>query len=220
MDIGIVQITSKVKSEERFRMFIDEILPINSSLVDGKLTVVSPRNDTLRNKVVDELKSDFALYTAWEVDMSHKWRLGLSRRPEEWVVMLADDIKLTQEWLDNMKTFLQNSPPGQYGFRLVDSENKRHEYGEDWMQAPSRKTGVRHRPLNYDIETGWIEESNTAYVANCVVHRDVFSEIQPFGLFGCGPDVMWSMAIRKCGFPIGFNPKAFAYHLGDRRDNR
>jgi GT2 family glycosyltransferase len=88
------------------------------------------------------------------------------------------------------------------------------------MQFPNPRIQNTHRPLRYNIETGEIEDSLTAYVANCVVHRDVLRMVEPFGIYGSAPDVMWSLAIRSCGFPIGFNPKARAYHLGNREDNR
>ncbi len=88
------------------------------------------------------------------------------------------------------------------------------------MQFPNRQLKLSHRPLDYNIETGEIEQSPMAYVANCFAHRDLLAMVEPFGIYAAAPDVAWSMAIKSCGFPISFNPKARAYHLGDRKDNR
>jgi len=70
------------------------------------------------------------------------------------------------------------------------------------MQFPDPIRGLPHRGLDYDVDTGEVEQSNTAYVGICVVHREVLEKIEPSGLFQLCPDVMWSMAIRDCGFPI------------------
>lgn len=219
MELGIIQITSKVKNKKRFDLLLNKAIPACMEASDGKYVLVSPENKTLKERV-ESLGGIFILYDAWEKDMSHKWRLGMQHRHEKWVGFFADDIIPDDKWRARMSEFLESKSPGQYGFRLTDSEGSRHEHGEDWMQFPNRLTGARHRPLDYDIDTGEVEQSKTSYVANCVVHRDVLKQIQPFGIYGSAPDVMWSMAIRSCGFPIGFNPKARAYHLGCRMDNR
>jgi GT2 family glycosyltransferase len=217
MDLGIIQITNS--NTKRLKLLIDKLIPFCVEKSGGKYTLVSPENPILEKKVL-ELGANFSLYTAWDKDMSRKWRQGISTRPEEWLAFFADDILPSETWFEDMKEFLKNKLPGQYGFRLVDENDKRHEHGEDWMQWPSRKYGYVHRPLDYNIETGYLENSKTAYVANCVVHRDVLKQIEPFGVYKAAPDVMWSLAIREYGFPIGFNIKAKAYHLGDRKDNR
>ena len=217
MDFGIVQITNE--NTKRERLLAEEIIPKCCSITGGKYTLVSPPNDSLQ-RAVERHGGTFSLFTAWDRDMSRKWRQGIATRPEEWVVFLADDILPDDSWLKEMTTFLSDKPPGQYGFRLTDEQGKRHEFGEDWMQFPNRKLNLTHRPLGYNIETGEIELSPTAYVANCFAHRDVLAMIEPFGIYAAAPDVSWSMAIRSCGFPISFNPKARAFHLGDRQDNR
>ena len=217
MDFGIVQITNS--NTKREKLLVEEIIPKCIELTKGNYTLVAPENPTLQD-AVESRGGTFSLYTAWDKDMSRKWRQGISSRPEEWIVFLADDILPDDDWLEEMSTYLADKPPGQYGFRLTDAEGNRHEFGEDWMQFPSRQLKLTHRPLAYDIQTGQIEQSPTAYVANCVAHRDLLAIIEPYGVYGAAPDVAWSMAIRSCGFPIGFNPKARAYHLGDRKDNR
>ena len=219
MDLGIIQITSQVKNEERYALLKELCIPSCLEASDGKYVLVSPENEDLK-QYVEGLGGQFARYDAWEKDMSHKWRCGMQFRSEAWVGFFADDTYPDKEWRYEMLTFLEEQRPGQYGFRLTDEAGNRHQFGEDWMQFPSRITGVTHRPLSYNIQTGEIEDSSTAYVANCVVHREVLSQVEPFGIFGSAPDVVWSMAIRSCGFPVGFNPKARAFHLGDREDNR
>ena len=217
MDFGIVQITNQ--NTKREKLLINEIIPKCITMTNGKYTLVSPENSALQ-QTVEEQGGIFSLYGAWDKDMSRKWRQGISTRPEEWIIFLADDILPDESWLDKMTEYLRDKPPGQYGFRLTDASGRRHEFGEDWMQFAHRQLKLAHRPLSYNIETGEIEQSPMAYVANCVVHRDVLAKIEPYGIYGAAPDVVWSMAIRSCGFPIGFNPKARAYHLGDRKDNR
>jgi len=217
MDFGIIQITNK--NTKRASLLIEKIIPQCIKISQGKYTLVSPPHALLEASV-SELGGIFSSYSSWDKDMSHKWRQGLETRTEEWVVFLADDILPDEEWFEEMNIFLKDKPPGQYGFRLTDDNDKRHEFGEDWMQFPNRKLNLPHRPLSYNIQTGATEDSPTAYVANCIVHRDVLSQVEPFGIYACAPDVSWSLAIRSCGFPIGFNPKARAYHLGNREDNR
>ena len=217
MDLGIIQITNQ--DTKRFSLLVDKIIPACIDIAEGKYTLVSPPNDKLEEEVI-RMGGIFSSYFAWDKDMSRKWRQGIQTRKEEWVVFFADDILPDSDWLREMKSFLKDKPPGQYGFRLTDEGGKRHEFGEDWMQFPNRRLGLPHRPLSYDIQSGEIEDSPTAYVANCVVHRDVLAQIEPFGIYGSAPDVVWSLAIRSCGYPIGFNPKARAYHLGNREDNR
>jgi len=217
LDLGIVQISSG--DTKRKDLLMNKIIPHCTEVSNGNYTLVSSYNEDMKTQV-ELLGGTFSEYTAWERDMSRKWRQGISTRNEEWICLLGDDILLQDDWLEEMSTFLKDKEPGQYGFRLVDGNGKRHEMGEDWMQFPDPIRGLPHRPLDYNIETGEIEQSNTAYVANCIVHRDLLAKIEPFGLFQFCPDVMWSLAIRDYGFPISFNPKASAYHLGDRKDNR
>lgn len=217
MDLGIIQITNK--NTKREDLMISEIIPKCIEITGGKYTLVSPENKNLEEEVTKR-GGTFSLYTAWDKDMSRKWRQGIQSRKEEWVAFFADDILPDENWLSEMSLFLEKKLPGQYGFRLTDENGKRHEFGEDWMQFPNRMLNLSHRPLAYDIATGEIEQSPTSYVANCVVHKDVLEMIEPFGIYGAAPDVAWSFAIRGCGFQIGFNPIARAYHLGDRSDNR
>jgi GT2 family glycosyltransferase len=217
MNLGIVQITNQ--NPIRRKLLLSKIIPKCIEICNGNYTLVAPNNEELKN-LVEDLGGVFSNYTAWEKDMSRKWRQGLQTRKEEWIAFLADDILPDDDWYTNMSKYLKDKQPGQYGFRLTDAEGKRHEFGEDWMQFPSRKTGATHRGLNYDTTTGEIEDSLTAYVANCVVHQDVLKMVEPFGIYGSAPDVVWSLSIRQCGFPISFNPLARAYHLGDRQDNR
>jgi len=217
LDLGIVQISSG--DTKRKDLLLSKIIPLSVEVSSGNYTLVSSHNDEIKN-LVEELGGTFSTYTAWERDMSRKWRQGIATRNEEWICLLGDDILLHDTWLSEMTDFLKDREPGQYGFRLVDENNNRHEFGEDWIQFPDPVRGQPHRGLEYNIETGEIEQSETAYVANCVVHRDVLAKVEPFGLFQLCPDVMWSLAIRDYGFPISFNPKAGAYHLGNRDDNR
>ena len=217
LDLGIVQISSA--NTKRKDVLLNKIIPTCVEISGGNYTLVSSHDEEMKS-LVGELGGTFSEYTAWERDMSRKWRQGIATRNEEWIALLADDILPQDNWLSEMTTFLQDKEPGQYGFRLVDEEGKRHEHGEDWMQFPDPIRGLPHRGLDYDVDTGEVEQSNTAYVGICVVHREVLEKIEPFGLFQLCPDVMWSMAIRDCGFPISFNPKATAFHLGDRKENR
>jgi len=222
MTIGIIQITSKFtdKNYHRLECLKNKIIPTCINIVGpSNYTLVSPENAELQ-EVVESLGATFVLYTGWEKDKSRKFREGMLTTAQEWIVFLDDDILPDPEWLDNSMKFLQTASPGQYGFRLTDENDQRHVHGEDWMQFPSRKYGLNHRGLNYDIETGYIETSPTAYVANSFVHRDVVQKVQPFGIFGKAPDVNWSFAIKEAGYPVGFILKARAYHLGDRSDNR
>jgi GT2 family glycosyltransferase len=219
MDLGIVQITSNHPEEHPRTLLLKEKsipLCIASST---NYVLVGPPNTAL-DKIVVDAGGEYSNYNAWERDMSRKWRQGISRLNNEWIGLFADDVYPDEMWLENMSKFLAKKKPGQYGFRLTDYSDMRHEHGEDWMQFPNQKLMLTHRPLDYNIETLEVEDSPTAYVANCVVHRKVLDTIEPFGLYGSAPDVMWSLAIRKCGFPIGFNPGARAFHVGDRKDNR
>lgn len=217
MNVGIVQITSA--GQKRHELLTAEIVPACIELSRGCYSLVSPSNPDLM-ELVTGLGGTFVEYDAWERDMSRKWRQGLSTRMESWIGLFADDILPDDEWMARTEAFLKECPPGQYGFRLTDRNDRRHPNGEDWMQAADARSGARHRPLWYDEVTGAIEQSPTAYVANCVVHREVVNQVQPFGVFGMYPDVLWSMALRSYGYPIGFNPTARAYHLGDRSENR
>lgn len=217
LDLGIIQISSG--DTKRKDLLLNKIIPSCIEISNTNYTLVSSHNNEMK-KLVQKLGGTFSEYTAWERDMSRKWRQGIATRDEEWLCLLGDDILLSDDWLSEMTTFLKDKEPGQYGFRLVDENGKRHEFGEDWIQFPDPIRGLPHRGLDYNIKTGEIEQSNTAYVANCVVHKKVLEKVEPFGLFQLCPDVMWSLAIRDYGFPISFNPKAFAFHLGDRDDNR
>lgn len=217
MNLGIVQITNQ--NAVRRELLLETIIPKCIEVSNGNYTLVAPHNKDLKNSV-ESLGGVFSEFTAWEKDMSRKWRQGIQTRKEEWLAFLADDILPDENWQKNMSAYLEDKSPGQYGFRLTDKDGNRHEFGEDWMQFPSRKTGATHRGLKYNVLTGEIEDSLTAYVANCIVHRDVLKMVEPFGIYGNAPDVIWSLAIRQCGFPVSFNPLARAYHLGDRQDNR
>jgi len=219
LDLGIVQITTD--SPKRIDL-LKGVSAINQRLNGGNYTLVGPDRKEFKDivDVCEDRGINYCIYTGWEVDQGRKWRQGMYTRKEEWIAFLADDIQLDEEWHVNMAGFLRDREPGQYGFRLTDENGNRHEFGEDWMQFPNRRLQLNHRPLNYDVETGWTEESPTSYVANCVVHRDVLAMVEPFGLYRAAPDVGWSFANRQCGFPVGFNPKARAYHLGPRGDYR
>jgi len=217
MNLGIVQITNK--NTKREKLLVDKIIPKCVEISNGNYTLVSPENHILE-KAVKDSGATFSTYTAWDKDMSRKWRQGISTRDEEWIAFFADDILPDDKWISEMSSFLEEKHARQYGFRLTDGDGNRHEFGEDWMQYPNRRLGLQHRPLSYDIKSGEVEISPMSYVANCIVHKHVLQMIEPFGIYGAAPDVAWSFAIRSCGFPIGFNPKARAYHLGDRSYNR
>jgi chloramphenicol 3-O-phosphotransferase len=219
IDLGVIQVTSAVKSTDRLRLLQQRIIPTLIKITRGKYTLVSPAQPELQ-ETVEALGGHFLEYTAWEVDKSRKFREAIPHRQEEWVAFLDDDILPDEEWLNDTMSFLESSPPGQYGFRLTDEKGNRHEFGEDWMQFPSPKHNLHHRGLKYDVEAGTLETSPTSYVANSIVHRDVYNYIHPFGLFQKAPDVNWCFAIKQAGFPVGFNLQARAYHLGDRSDNR
>jgi len=219
MDLGIVQITSTHESSHpRAKLLKEKSIP--SCIAScANYVLVGPPNKEL-GKFVTSKGGKYSEYTSWERDMSRKWRQGIAVLDNEWIGLFADDVYPDELWLENMSKFLENKKPGQYGFRLTDYNNRRHEFGEDWMQYPNKQLMLSHRPLDYNIETLELEDSPTAYVANCIVHRKVLDMIEPFGLYGSAPDVMWSLSVRKCGFPIGFNPAARAFHVGDRGDNR
>lgn len=215
--LGIVQITTA--GTKRKQELIDKIIPSNCKVAD-EYVLVGPPDD---KDLIDAMRRNgghYVEYTGWEKDMSRKWREGMRLLSTEWVSFFADDILPDDEWRDAMSDFLSDKPPGQYGFRLTDEAGERHGFGEDWMQFPSQQLQLPHRSLGYNTDTLERETSPTAYVANCVVHGDVLDMVQPFGLFGAAPDVMWSFAIREAGFPIDFCVKARAFHLGDRGDNR
>lgn len=220
MDIGIIQITSNFKEQnQRFFDLKEKIIPKLCDITSGKYTLVSPPNESLR-QTVESNGGTFIEYSAWDKDKNRKFREGMNLRQEEWVVFLDDDILLSDTWLAEISSFLEDKVPGQYGFRLVDQDGNRHELGEDWMQFVSQKFRLHHRPLEYDIETGFIERSPTSYVSNSVVHRDVYNFVEPYGVFQKAPDVTWCFAIKEAGFPVDFCLGAWAYHLGDRGDNR
>ena len=222
MRIGIVQITSEFNSNEHPRLMLlrDEIIPTFLNTVGGeKYTLVSPPNKELQ-ALVESGGGTFVEYTGWKKDKSRKFREGMQTRSEQWIAFLDDDILPDTDWLERSSEFLSTTVPGQYGFRLTDADDNRHEFGEDWMQFASPRSGLRHRGLRYDINSNYIEESPTSYVANSFVHKEVYSMVQPFGIFGKAPDVSWSFAIKEAGFPVGFILQARAYHLGDRKDNR
>jgi len=218
-DLGAIQVTSAVKSVDRLDSLKNRIIPKWIEVTEGKYTLVSPPHPELQ-ETVEKLGGHFLVYTSWEVDKSRKFREAIPHRQEEWVVFLDDDILPDEEWLDTTVSFLQSAQPGQYGFRLTDERGNRHEFGEDWMQFPSPKHHLHHRGLKYDVDAGTMETSPTSYVANSVVHRDVYNYVHPFGLFQKAPDVNWCFAIKQAGFPVGFILPARAYHLGDRSDNR
>jgi len=219
IDLGVIQVTSAAKNPARQQQLQNTIVPKLVDISQGKYTLVSPANSQLQ-ETVETAGGHFLEYSGWEVDKSRKFREAIPYRQEEWVVFLDDDILPDEEWLATTTTFLQDIPPGQYGFRLTDEEGNRHEFGEDWMQFPSPKYNLQHRGLKYDVDAGTMETSPTSYVANSVVHRDVYNYVHPFGLFQKAPDVNWCFAIKQAGFPVGFNLAARAYHLGDRSDNR
>lgn len=220
MDLGIIQVTSNLEDgHPRHGLMLERVIPSCIKASNQNYVLVAPR-ESLLTQLVNDLGGKSIIYPGWDVDKMRKFRLGMQNITTEWVGIFDDDIVPDEEWYKNMSEFLKDKEPGQYGFRLTNDRGERHEHGEDWMQFPSMSLQLPHRPLDYNIETGVVEDSPTAYVANSIVHRDVLEQVEPFGLFGNAPDVMWSFAIRKCGFPIGFNPKARAYHVGDRKDNR
>ena len=222
MDVGIVQVTSEFSSKNMHRLELlkEQIIPSFIEIVGGgHYTLVSPPNDELR-ELVTSLGGVFVEYSGWKKDKNRKFRDGMRTRTESWVAFLDDDILPDDQWLDHCMEFLNGAKPGQYGFRLTDEDGKRHEFGEDWIQYPSRHFNLRHRGLRYDVATNFVEQSPTAYVANSFVHREAFEMVEPFGIFGKAPDVNWCFAIKEAGFPVGFIVKARAYHLGDRKDNR
>lgn len=229
MNIPIIQITSipKNKNSTRLKVLKDTIIPKCMEASNTQYFLVSPLCDETKElkDITESLGGNFIEYSAWEKDMSRKWREGIhalkkSNCTYEWVCFLADDMYPDENWKEQMLSFLKNQPAGQYGFKLTDAKGNRHEFGEDWMQYVNPIRKISHRPLQYNDITGEYEDSPTAYVAACVVHKDVIEHIEPFGLFGSAPDVMWSMAIKNCGYKVGFNPKARVYHIGDRKDNR
>tara|TARA_R110002110_G_scaffold16569_3_gene71637 strand:- start:2499 stop:3164 length:666 start_codon:yes stop_codon:yes gene_type:complete len=218
--LGIIQITSGLPIDHpRQELLVRRIIPACIRAAKGAYVLVSP-SDTQRS-VVEAHGGAFSKYTGWDKDMSRKWRQGMEYLDTEWVAFFADDVVPDDTWREDMLGFLAHKPPGQYGFRLMAADGDRHEHGEDWMEVfmveeshPLASFACMSRPLEYGAD------SSTAYVANCVVHKDVLRLVEPFGVFGKAPDVMWSLAIRECGFPIGFNADARAYHLGDRTDHR
>tara|TARA_R110002074_G_scaffold13650_2_gene48390 strand:- start:355 stop:1014 length:660 start_codon:yes stop_codon:yes gene_type:complete len=219
MELGVIQITSEVKSDDRYMTLLSRIIPKCIEISSGKYTMVSPPNQQLEEHVKN-LGGTYIEYEGWERDKSRKFREGIPARQEEWVAFLDDDILPDDDWLETMNEFLLYRDPGQYGFRLTNEEGERHEFGEDWMQFPSPRFNLAHRGLEYNIATGYIEQSPTSYVANCVVHKDVYNTVHPFGIFGKAPDVNWCFAIKEAGFNVGFNVHSRAFHLGDRKDNR
>lgn len=221
MELGIIQITTieTEKTANRIAVLKEKIIPKCISLTGGNYTLVSPPNPELQ-EVVESLGGTFEKYTGWERDKSKKFRDGMKTRQEEWVCFWDDDIYPDDEWLEGVQSFLEKAAPGQYGFRLTTPEGTRHQFGEDWMQYPHPQLRLRHRPLSYDLNTGFIETSPTAYVSNSIVHRDAYTFVEPFGIFQRAPDVHWCFGIKEAGFEVGFILGARAYHLGDRSDNR
>ena len=216
-------LTSLDGKSKRQKELVEKIIPENSKIFNDYYIVSS------ENKEIESLSSiygfNFVIYSGWERDKSRKFREGFhslvrNDNKEKWIAFLDDDVYPDSNWKNSMSDFLKDKEKGQYGFRLTDEDNSRHSLGEDWMQFYDRRRNLKHRPLKYNTDTGWIEESPSSYVANCVVSRDVVGYVEPFGIFGAAPDVMWSMAIRSSGFNIGFNPKARMYHVGDRKDHR
>jgi len=219
VELGIIQVTSEVRNHERYHRLMMEIIPKCVEVSGGRYTLVSPANEHLAEHTA-HYGGHFLEYSGWERDKSRKFREAIPGRQEEWVAFLDDDILPDDDWLQKMQEFLSERDPGQYGFRLTDEEGNRHQFGEDWMQFPSPKFNLAHRGLKYDLDTGYLEHSPTSYVANSVIHRDVFNYVHPYGIFGKAPDVNWCFSIKEAGFPVGFNMHARAYHVGDRKDNR
>lgn len=213
--IGFIQISTK--DSPRKSNILATIIPKCANLSVGNYVFVSSRDDDYK-RVVEDCGGICVPYKGWEKDMSYKLRLGYEFLPEvEWIGILPDDIYPTDDfWVKSMKAFLAKKAPGQYGYRLLGLDGKRHPAGEDWMQS----IGNRTKKLYYDHAARKVEQSNSAYVACCVVHKSVFEYIPPFGIFGKAPDVQWSSAIRSAGFPVDFNIDASMYHVGARRDYR
>lgn len=220
-DFGIIQVTTAPSKKNIKRMINlkNEVIPSCIEASGGKYTLVSPKNERLRD-TVESLGGTFIEYAAWEKDKSRKFREGLKARNEEWLAFWDDDIVPDNDWRKNIDEFLKDAPPAQYGFRLTDRDGRRHEFGEDWMQFPNPQLGLRHRGLKYDVDSGYIERSPTCYVSNSIVHKDVCGMVEPFGIFQQAPDVRWSFAIREAGFEVDFILSARAFHIGNRKDNR
>lgn len=220
MTFGAVQITSRFKqNNKRFMNLMDKIIPKMIEIFGDKYVLVSPPNSGLQEHV-SSLGGKFIEFNAWDKDKNRKFREGIKLVSEKWMFFLDDDILPDEDWYSNATSWLQDKQPGQYGFRLTNQNGVRHQFGEDWMQFMSPKYNLRHRPLDYDFKTGYIEQSPTSYVANSVVHKEVYQFVEPFGVFQRAPDVSWSFAIKEAGFPIGFCLNARAFHIGDRGDNR
>lgn len=221
IDLGIIQITTAPSKRNIKRMMAlnKEIIPKCIEVTGGKYTLVSPPNSRLQ-ETVESLGGEFVEYFAWEKDKSRKFREGMKSRTEEWVGFWDDDILPDENWIQEIENFLKNAVPAQYGFRLTDREGNRHQFGEDWMQAPNSQLRLSHRGLNYDVESGYIERSPTCYVSNSIVHKSAYEMVEPFGIFQQAPDVAWSFALKDAGFPVDFCLKARAYHIGNRKDNR
>ncbi len=221
VDFGIIQITT-MPSKKNIKRMLDlknEVIPKCIEASDGRYTLVSPPNRRLQ-ETVESLGGTFVEYSAWEKDKSRKFREGMKSRKEEWLAFWDDDIIPDDEWKSNIDEFLKKEKPAQYGFRLTDRRGNRHEFGEDWMQFPNQALGLRHRGLNYDVDSGYIERSPTCYVSNSIVHKAIYMMVEPFGIFQQAPDVRWSFAIREAGFEVDFILSARAFHIGNRKDNR
>jgi len=221
--IAIVQICcEKLK---RQNLLAEKTLPKCLESVSKYVLVCPPVEEGGKlGLTIKELDVPHLWFHGWDKDMSAKWREGLDNLVNntrcQWLALLADDVYPDEDWASEMEAYLTDKSPGQYGFRLSEKNGQRHHQGHDWMAMIDTPYGRKVKKLNYNIETGECEESGTPYVANCVIHRDVYKSIPPFGIFGRSPDVQWSLAIREAGFPVKFNPKARAYHVGNPLDNR
>jgi len=105
LDLGIVQISSA--NTKRKDVLLNKIIPTCVEISGGNYTLVSSHDEEMKS-LVGELGGTFSEYTAWERDMSRKWRQGIATRNEEWIALLADDILPQDNWLSEMTTFLQD----------------------------------------------------------------------------------------------------------------
>ena len=197
------------KSQVRQELLHDKVLPALRKQVDHVVLVGEHEN-------------------FWERDKGAKQRYGFQQCSNAtWVAFLDDDILVVDGWAESLMDYASQVGPAQIGFRLVNSSGNRHGHGEDWRHTPtvwpfwgnswSGKHGPdpsRSRPLEY------FQNTAGSYVANGIVHRDVFEKVPPFGIFGQAPDVMWSFAIKQAGFPVLFCQRAVACHLGNKTDYR
>ena len=77
MNLGIVQITSA--NTKRKKLLVNKIIPKCIEISGGNYTLVSSFCPILK-EAVEQLGGTFSEYTAWERDMSRKWRQGLETR--------------------------------------------------------------------------------------------------------------------------------------------